>query len=167
MKQGLFKMALLLGWLLSSSLWAASMTVEIKTIENATPIGTIKFEDTKYGLLIIPSLKSIRPGLHGLHIYQHPSCGNAGVAAGQHLDPNGTNKHLGPYAAGHLGDLPVLYVDQSGSAQQSILAPRLCVDELINHSVIIQQETDDYQDKPSLDERIACGVIKRSVHITD
>tara|TARA_B110000879_G_scaffold198152_1_gene269585 strand:- start:1231 stop:1749 length:519 start_codon:yes stop_codon:yes gene_type:complete len=160
MKQG---MVFIIGCLFAQTIWAASLTIEIKTLDNGTPIGTIMFEDTQYGLLITPKLKSIRPGLHGLHIHQHASCDDAGQAAGGHLDPNVTRQHLGPYYAGHAGDLPALYVDQSGAAQQTILAPRLRIKDIENRSVMIHQGPDNYLDKPlpmgGGAERMACGVI--------
>ena len=160
MRQGIF---FIISCLFTQVIWAASLTVEIKTTENGTPIGTIMFEDTKYGLLITPKLKSIRPGLHGLHIHQHPSCEDAGQAAGGHLDPKETKQHLGPYHEGHGGDLPALYVDQSGTAQQTILAPQLCVKDIENRSIMIHQGPDNYLDKPlpmgGGGERVACGII--------
>lgn len=142
---------------------AGSITVDIITTENNTPIGPIKFEDTDYGLLITPALTLMSPGLHGLHIHQNPSCANFGKAAGGHLDSLKTNKHLGPYQAGHLGDLPVLYVDQSGSATSVILAPKLKAKDITNRSIMIHQDGDNYSDKPlplgGGNARVACGVI--------
>ena len=110
---------------------ADTLTVEIKTTDNATPIGKVEFEDSQHGLIIKPNLMAMNPGLHGFHIHQNPSCDKQGTAAGGHYDPAKTGKHLGPYQDGHLGDLPVLYVDQSGSAKLVTLAPRLKVQQLI------------------------------------
>lgn len=161
MNQGI---VILIGCLLSSPLlFAQKIEVEMKTVDNATPIGTIIFEDTPYGLLISPKLKSMRPGLHGFHLHEKPSCLEQGKAAGGHYDPAQTNQHLGPYAGGHLGDLPVLYADQSGSTTQSTLAPRLCTEDIQGHSVLIEQEMDSYFDKKQRDEEelVACGLISK------
>lgn len=49
----------------------------------------------------------------------------AALAAGGHFDPQKTGKHLGPYADGHLGDLPPIYVTADGMANYPVLAPRL------------------------------------------
>src|SRR5262245_5432943 len=68
-------------------------------------IGTIKAEDSLCGVLLTPNLTSLTPGTHGFHVHMNPSCDNKGMAAGDHLDPEHTNKHFGPYNnQGHLGD---------------------------------------------------------------
>jgi Cu-Zn family superoxide dismutase len=143
---------------------AATVTAEVKTTSNATPIGTVEFVDTEYGLLIKPDLTSLNPGIHGFHIHQHPNCEHAGMSAAGHFDPQKTDKHKGPYSNGHLGDLPALYVDQSGSAKQAILAPRLKTSDIINHSVMIHEGGDNYSDKPAAlgggGSRAACGLIQ-------
>ena len=127
------------------------------------PIGTLTFRDTQYGLLILPSLSDLPPGLHGLHVHDTPSCSGAGMGAGDHFDPMKTKTHLGPYADGHLGDLPALYVDSQGKASLTTLAPRLNEADLLGHAVIIHAGGDTYSDTPALGgggARIACGVIQ-------
>ena len=86
------------------------------------------------------------------------------MAAGGHLDPESTGKHLGPYSSlGHLGDLPVLYVSQAGTAQTPTLAPRLTLEQIQHHALMIHQHGDNYADTPKAlgggGDRIACGII--------
>lgn len=156
----------LLSAILMTPVMANGITIDIKTTENNTPIGSIHFEDSRYGLIIKPQLSSMNPGLHGIHIHTKPSCADSGKAAGGHLDPKQTGKHLGPYQQGHLGDLPVLYVDQSGSANLVTLAPRLKVKDILNHSVMIHDGADSYSDQPlplgGGAGRLACGVLKQA-----
>ena len=128
-------------------------------------IGTIKAEDSFCGVLLTPNLHDLPPGLHGFHVHVKPDCGDKGMAAGGHLDPGGTNEHNGPYAkVGHLGDLPVLIVDQNGMATLPTLAPRFKLDAIIGHAFMIHANGDNYSDKPEKlgggGARIACGVIK-------
>jgi len=135
-------------------------------------IGTIKAEDTPYGLLLTPSLKGLTPGLHGFHVHENADCGAAekdgkmvaGLAAGGHFDPGKTGKHLGPYADGHLGDLPPLFVAADGTATLPILAPRLKVKDLTGHALMIHAGGDNYSDQPAAlgggGARVACGVVK-------
>ena len=74
-------------------------------------IGTVTIKDTHYGLLLIPELAGLTPGLHGFHVHQNADCAAgmkdsksiAGIAAGGHYDPAGTAKREGPYGQGHLG----------------------------------------------------------------
>ena len=136
-------------------------------------VGTIRAEDTPYGLLLTPSLAGLVPGLHGFHLHEHASCecsekdGKmvAGLAAGNHYDPAKTGKHLGPYnAGGHLGDLPPLFVAADGSATLAVLAPRLKVKDLAGRAIMIHAGGDNYSDEPAAlgggGARVACGVVK-------
>ena len=138
------------------------------TAENGTgkAVGTIVISQTKYGLLFTPNLEGLKPGLHGFHIHQNPSCDNNGMAAGGHWDPKNTGKHLGPYDdKGHLGDLPILYVTVNGDATTPVLAPRLTqFSEIKNHALMIHEGGDNYSDEPAKlgggGSRMVCGVIK-------
>jgi superoxide dismutase, Cu-Zn family len=127
-------------------------------------IGTIVATDTSYGLLLIPHLKGLRPGVHGFHVHQNPFCQKLGMAAGGHLDPNNTNTHQGPYSdKGHFGDLPALTVDREGRATLPVLAPRLKEADLKGHALMIHSGSDNYSDSPAMGgggKRIACGVIR-------
>jgi Cu-Zn family superoxide dismutase len=134
-------------------------------------LGTVKAEDTAYGVLFTPALKGLAPGVHGFHVHENGDCGPAekdgkmvpGLAAGGHFDPGKTGKHLGPYADGHLGDLPPLYVMADGSANVPVLAPRLKVKDLAGRSLMIHAGGDNFSDHPHAlgggGARMACGVI--------
>ncbi len=152
---------------LISSTALADITIPINlTAEQdlGKAIGTITAKQTPKGVLLTPDIQGLPPGLHGFHIHQNPSCLDNGMAAGGHLDPQHTNQHLGPYQKGHLGDLPALQVDNNGNATSPVLAPRLKLDDLKNHSLIIHAGGDNYSDQPKPlgggNGRIACGVIK-------
>lgn len=135
------------------------------------PVGTLKLEDTRYGLLITPTLKDLPPGDHGFHIHANPDCGPGtkngkvvpGLAAGGHYDPLNTDKHLGPYEWGHLGDLPKLHVDLDGTATVPVFAPRLRVSWVQQRSVMVHMHGDNFSDDPKPlgggGPRLACGVI--------
>ncbi|KTS70668.1 superoxide dismutase, partial [Pantoea stewartii] len=80
--------------------------VSAQGIGNA--IGTVNIEETQYGLQLTPMLEGLKPGIHGFHVHAKGSCEPgesegkrvAAGAAGGHLDPANTGKHLGPYAEG-------------------------------------------------------------------
>lgn len=160
---------------LVSVAYAADTTVEIRsTAESGVgePLGSIHLKDTPYGLLITPKLTGLTAGLHGFHIHEHASCHAApkdgkatpGQAAGDHLDPARTGKHLGPYADGHLGDLPPLYVAADGTASLPVLAPRLKLEQVRNRSLMIHAGGDNFSDEPAKlgggGARVACGAIE-------
>jgi Cu-Zn family superoxide dismutase len=154
---------------------AETLTIDIHLTTDhgvGDKIGTVTAEDTPYGLLLTPSLTGLAPGLHGFHLHEHATCecsekdGKmvAGLAAGSHYDPGQTGKHLGPYAEGHLGDLPPLYVAPDGSASLAVLAPRLKLKDLKGRSLMIHAGGDNYSDQPAAlgggGARVACGVVR-------
>ena len=149
--------------LLSLSCIAAEVSVDIYSADNNKLLGSVDFKDTPFGLLITPNLSSLPTGLHGFHLHQHANCDDHAMAAGGHFDPENSNTHQGPYGKGHLGDLPVLYVDANGQAHTPILAPRLKTEELKGLAVMVHANGDNYTDTPALGgggARVACGTFK-------
>jgi Cu-Zn family superoxide dismutase len=140
-------------------------------------IGKITAEDTKNGFLALhfDLAAELPAGGHGTHIHENPSCDAkekdgamvAGLAAGGHYDPAGTGKHMGPSGDGHLGDLPILFVDidEDGqkAAKHTLVAPRLKLADIRGRSIVIHANSDNFRDDPKPlgggGARIACGVI--------
>ncbi|MBN3123302.1 superoxide dismutase family protein [Pectobacterium brasiliense] len=171
------KALILTGVFFSCSTFAASTTV---TLNEALPTGTggsigeVSIAETPYGLLFTPNLKGLEAGIHGFHVHENTSCEPAeqdgkpvpALAAGGHLDPKKTGKHLGPYNdQGHLGDLPGLVVNADGTSTYPILAPRIkSLSEVKNHALMVHVGGDNYADTPAKlgggGARMACGVIK-------
>jgi superoxide dismutase, Cu-Zn family len=157
-------------FLFSPALFAAEMTVNVYTTVakgKGELVGTVTIKETEYGLLFTPDLKKLGEGIHGFHVHENPSCADNGMAAGGHLDPKKTGKHLGPYNNnGHLGDLPALYVEKDGTAKTPLLAPRLKnLSEIKNHSLMIHEGGDNYSDQPAMGgggKRMWCGVMPNS-----
>lgn len=135
-------------------------------------IGTVTISETDHGLLFEPALSGLQPGLHGFHVHQHASCEpaekdgkmTAAAKAGGHFDPENTGTHQGPFADGHLGDLPTLYVNADGKAVHPVLAPRLDkLETITDHALMLHAGGDNYSDQPEAlgggGARVACGVI--------
>ena len=63
-----------------------------------------------------------------------------------------------------MGDLPVLNVNSSGHADNTVLAPRLTLNDVKGLAIMIHAGGDNYSDHPKPlgggGERIACGVIQ-------
>lgn len=162
--------------LLSSPVLAQDMDVkmyEALPSGKGAEKGTITISQTPYGLLFTPHLQGLPQNQHGFHIHENPDCAPAkkngksvpALAAGGHYDPNKSNKHLGPYANGHLGDLPALVVNADGTATYPVLAPRLkSLKQIKNRSLMIHIGGDNYSDSPKAlgggGARMLCGVIK-------
>lgn len=159
----------LLGTLSHSIVMAQNIIVPMYLTDTKhTFVGNITATDTVYGVMFTPNLHSLTPsltsGVHGFHLHINPSCADNGMAAGGHLDPNKTNHHLGPYnSAGHLGDLPALYINVDGSVTLPVMAPRLKIKDLFGHSLMIHNGGDNYSDSPILGgggSRMVCGIIE-------
>ena len=161
--------------LTAANVSAEKLTVQIHLVSAegvGKQIGTIVAEDTKHGLLLTPNLSGAPAGIHGFHIHEHPNCAPAenngkmtpAHSAGAHFDPSKAGKHLGPYAEGHLGDLPALTVSADGKSTLPVLAPRLKTSDIKGHALMVHAGGDNYSDKPEPlgggAGRIACGVVK-------
>ncbi|WP_447529776.1 superoxide dismutase [Cu-Zn] SodC [Vreelandella sp. TE19] len=139
-------------------------------------LGTVTIEESSEfgGVLLTPSITDLEPGIYGFHLHQNPSCEpaedddgemTAAQAAGGHYDPEETDTHQGPYGEGHLGDLPVLTVNEDGEANLPVLAPRLSMDDMTDRALIIHEGGDTYEDEPHLGgggARMLCGVTPTS-----
>lgn len=155
---------------------AASEKVEMNLVtpEGSGPsIGTVSITESDKGLTFTPDLNGLPPGEHGFHVHAKGSCEpamkegkpSAAEAAGGHLDPHSTGKHEGPEGMGHLGDLPVLVVNNDGKATDAVVAPRLKkLSEVKNKALMIHVGGDNMSDSPKPlgggGARYACGVIR-------
>lgn len=155
---------------------AAETTVALHLAEKAgqgAAVGSVRIVETAHGLAFHPTLKGLPPGLHGFHVHENGSCAPAdkdgapvpALAAGGHLDPQGTKRHGEPWGDGHLGDLPPLYVAADGTAQQPVLAPRLKLSDVRQRALMVHAGGDNHADHPAPlgggGARLACGVIDR------
>jgi Cu-Zn family superoxide dismutase len=155
---------------------AAGLTVPMAMATAQGPgasVGRLTLSNTAGGVALSLDLHGLPPGSHGFHLHENPSCdpGHAADgsvtsagAAGAHLDPAHTGKHLGPEGAGHLGDLPRIEVAADGTARQTLVAPHIkSVDAFRGHALMIHAGGDNYTDTPPLGgggARLACGVVR-------
>ena len=73
------------------------------------------------------AVKGLPKGQRGFHVHENGDCGpamkdgkmTAGVAAGEHYDPDGAKSHKGPKGGGHRGDLPALRQRPKASTRPS------------------------------------------------
>ncbi|MDD4772469.1 MAG: superoxide dismutase family protein [Eubacteriales bacterium] len=128
--------------------------------------GTVAFYQAPDGVFVISSVKGLPSdqsmygeSVLGFHIHEGINCtGNrtdAFSAAGGHFNPDQLPH---PY---HSGDLPSLFAG-NGYAWSAFLTRRFTVEEIINKTIIIHAEPDDFTSQPSgnAGKRIACGTIR-------
>ena len=135
-------------------------------------VGQVIISETPYGLVFSPTLAGLPQGLHGFHVHENPSCEPKdkegkmvpALAAGGHYDPAASKRHGLPWGDGHLGDLPALYVDTLGNANNPVLAPRLKMTDVKGRSLMIHAGGDNHADHPDPlgggGARLVCGVIQ-------
>ena len=151
---------------------AQQISVDINRISDSgvgQKIGTAQVSESKGGVSFKLAITSLPPGQRGFHIHEKGDCGpamkdgkmTAGVAAGEHYDPDAKKSHKGPKGAGHKGDLPVLTGTAKG-INQTVTAPRLNLSDVQGRAIVIHEGGDNYTDKPENGGgkgRVACGII--------
>jgi Cu-Zn family superoxide dismutase len=159
---------------LCAAAWA-DMTIQLNAADekgSGKSLGQVIVSETSYGLVFSPSLSGLPPGLHGFHVHENPSCEPkekdgkmvAALGAGDHYDPAASKHHGLPWGDGHLGDLPALFVDASGNANNPVLAPRLKMADLKGRALMVHAGGDNHADHPAPlgggGARVACGVMQ-------
>jgi Cu-Zn family superoxide dismutase len=134
-------------------------------------IGNIVISESAYGLVFTPRIEGLPAGAHGFHMHENASCAAKeqngkmvpALAAGGHYDPHGSKRHGSPWGDGHLGDLPALIIGADGKTNQPVLAPRLKMADLKEHTLMIHMGGDNHADHPAAlgggGARVACGII--------
>lgn len=133
--------------------------------------GTVNFYPVYNGTLVTAEIYNLprmapgqgsRPpiGPFGFHIHEGNTCtpGNPQdpfKMAGGHFNPKGLPHPL------HSGDMPVLFSDSNGYAFLAFYTDRFTPSQVINRTVIIHENPDDYRSQPAgnAGKRLACGVI--------
>ena len=140
-------------------------------------VGSVKAKDTDDGLVLTLALTGLPGGAHGFHLHENGDCGpgptasgvGAGMAAGGHYDPKKTGLHMGPSARGHLGDLPIIFIqtDEDGGVPYNgtLVAPHLKVSDMRGRALVIHKDGDNFSDQPKPNggggDRMACGVVSK------
>ncbi|WP_293936655.1 superoxide dismutase [Cu-Zn] SodC [Iodobacter sp.] len=134
-------------------------------------IGNVVISESAYGLVFTPNIEGLPAGAHGFHMHENASCAAKeqngkmvpALAAGGHYDPRGSKRHGSPWGDGHLGDLPALIIGADGKTNQPVLAPRLKIADLKDHTLMIHMGGDNHADLPAAlgggGMRVACGII--------
>ncbi len=125
--------------------------------------GLVKFFDTPYGGVLVEAEVFGLPDVdhqgssdfYAMHIHQFGDCSNNFADTGEHYNPT-SEPH-----PDHAGDLLPLLSNQ-GYAWLSFYDKRFTVQDILNRSVIIHSNADDFTTQPSGNSgsKIGCGVIR-------
>jgi len=153
---------------------AQQLTVDVNRISDTgvgEKIGTIVVSESKGGVSFKIAVTGLPKGQRGFHVHEKGDCGPAmkdgkmaaGVAAGDHFDPDATKSHKGPKGAGHRGDLPLLSATDKGISQ-TVSVARLKLSDVQGRALVIHEGGDNYSDTPENGGgkgRVACGVVPK------
>jgi Cu-Zn family superoxide dismutase len=153
---------------------AQELAVDINRISDTgvgEKIGTVTVSEAKGGVAFKVAVTGLAKGQRGFHVHEKGDCGpamkdgkmTAGVAAGEHYDPEAKKSHKGPKGAGHKGDLPLLNATDKGISQ-TVTAPRPKLADVRGRALVIHEGGDNYSDQPENGGgkgRVACGVVPK------
>jgi Cu-Zn family superoxide dismutase len=108
---------------------APQLTVDINRISESgvgDKIDSVVVSEGKGGVSFKVAVTGLPKGQRGFHVHEKGDCGaamkdgkmTAGIAAGEHYDPDGKKSHKGPKGAGHKGDLPGLTANAKGERRR-------------------------------------------------
>lgn len=135
--------------------FAASTTVSFHRSGSdggAQAIGTVKLDDTQYGLQFTPDLTGLSGGIHNWQARVASDCPSAKPA-----NPAGTAPAAKPNSAEPI-DLPPLAATASGTVTIPVIAPKLKLAQLHGRALVIDSGG-DVDNGDASGQRIACGAL--------
>ncbi len=138
--------------------------------KNGKEVGEANLTQVKLGVLIRLSVKGIEPGEHAFHVHAVGKCEPPFTSAGGHFNPASHKHGLEAPQGAHAGDMPNLFVPQSGDLKTEVLNTMITLAKGQPNSVfdadgsalVIHAKADDYKSQPAGDagERLACGAVR-------
>lgn len=152
----------------------SSATAEVQNSEGDT-VGNATFTTTDEGNVEVDvelsDFTSASQGEHAFHIHQTGQCTPTFKASGGHFNPTDTQHGFLNADGPHVGDLPMIRIDEDGNANYNWTTERITLGEgetsVVDEdgsALIVHAGTDDYITDPAGKggDRIACGVITKS-----
>ncbi|GMN02280.1 superoxide dismutase family protein [Erythrobacter sp. MTPC3] len=136
---------------------------------NGATLGTVEMQKVTSGIELKLKATGLEPGEKAFHLHTVGDCSAADfTSAGGHLNPEGHTHGALSDGGQHLGDLPNISVDETGSVNTEVLLettlqdlPSVIFDE-DGTAVMLHAGPDDYLTDPAgaAGPRIACGVVQ-------
>lgn len=126
-------------------------------------------EAAPQGVMVSVRLNGLSKGWHGFHLHETGTCTPPDFkSAGGHFNPEHKSHGFISPDGSHLGDLPNVYVDDSGEVTVETFAEGVTLTpgahSLLDENgsaLVIHEKADDYRTDPAGDagSRVGCGVI--------
>lgn len=138
---------------------------------NGQPAGTARLLSNGDRLSVAVTVNGMEAGPKGFHLHTTGACRAPDFAsAGGHLNPYDRTHGTQSAGGSHLGDLPNLQVNDSGTASTTVDVSgnrASALEEIFDAdgtAVVVHAGPDDYRSDPAGDagSRIACGVLRAS-----
>lgn len=107
-------------------------------------IGVIVVSESAQGVVLKPYLRGLPPGQHNFAVHENVACTHGFRTDGSIIPGAGAGKSI--------RSLPTLFIDDQGSATQSIILRDMSLDELRGKTLVVYQGTKE--------NRIACGSLE-------
>ncbi|MFA9460782.1 superoxide dismutase family protein [Thiohalorhabdus methylotrophus] len=157
---------LLCGLVAAGQALAEEATAQLEN-KDGEEVGEVTLEESPHGVLVHAELDGMPEGTHAFHIHEKGKCKPPFKSAGGHYNPKDHQHGFMNEDGYHAGDMPNIYVPDSGELEAVIFNPKVSMnDELLDDNgaaVVIHEGADDYMTDPAGDAgpRIACGVIEQ------
>jgi Cu-Zn family superoxide dismutase len=110
------------------------------------PVGVAKLTQEREGKVLVRAVVHDLPaGFHGFHVHAVGECVSPFTSAGGHFNPGAT------VHGDHAGDMPVLLVNEYGTAQLRFTTDRFSVQDLFDEdgsAIIVHAAPDNYANIP-------------------
>jgi superoxide dismutase, Cu-Zn family len=110
------------------------------------PVGVVKLTQEPQGKVLVRAvLHDLPAGFHGFHVHAVGECVPPFTSAGGHYNP------MGAVHGDHAGDMPLLMVNEDGTAQLRFTTDRFSVEELFGvdgSAIIVHAAPDNYANIP-------------------
>ena len=144
---------------------AASANVTIAPSTGQTITGNATFTVAAGAVSVTLTVASATAGLHGVHIHATGDCGNDGMNAGDHWNPDAMDHGMPGMSPSHLGDMGNMTVAADGTGTLTISKPLWKIGDgstgdVVGKALIVHEVDDDFgQPLGNAGARVGCGVI--------
>ena len=141
---------------------------DIEPTKGNSAKGTVKFMQMGDKVHVMGEISGLAPNSkHGFHVHEGTECGDDGMLAKGHYNPEQHQHGLFPIAASmrHAGDFGNIQADGNGVAHLEMMVDNITIsgqkNPIVGHALIVHADPDDgSQPVGNAGKRIGCGIIK-------